>query len=62
MKKPKNKYLVVFSEHVSYETWAVSEKQAVNNVKHQLGYAGSYKYHECKPEKIELIYKNMEVK
>ena len=60
MKKPKNKYLVVFSEHVFYETWAVSEKQALNNVKYKLGYAGNYKYHECKPERIELIYEGKE--
>lgn len=58
MKKPKNKYLVIFSDNDFYETWAVSEKQAVNNVKHQLGLAGSYEYHETEPIKVELVYKN----
>lgn len=60
MKKPRNKYLVVFSEHVCYETWATSEKQALNNVKYKLGYAGNYRYHECKPERIELIFEGKE--
>lgn len=58
MKKPRNKYLVVFSEHIFYETWAVSEKQAVNNVKYQLGLAGSYEYHELEPIKVEIVYRN----
>ena len=58
MKKPKQKYLVIFSDDDFYETWAVSEKQAINNVKHQLGLAGSYEYHEKHPKKVELVYRN----
>ena len=45
MKKPLSKYLVYFSEKEFYETMAVSEKQAISRVKHQMGLAGSYNYH-----------------
>ncbi|MBR1653662.1 MAG: hypothetical protein IJ690_02030 [Clostridia bacterium] len=58
MKKPKEKYLVIFSDNDFYETWAVSEKQAINNVKYQLGLAGSYEYHNKKPIEVELVYRN----
>lgn len=57
MKKNKKKYLVIFSENDFYETWAVSEKQAINNVKYQLGLAGSYEYHEVEPLRVELVYR-----
>ena len=60
MKKPKNKYLVSFSESLFCETWAVSEKQAINNAKFQLGLAGTYEYHEYNPAKVELLYKEKE--
>ena len=55
MKKAKAKYRIYFSQYKFYETWAVSEKQAINNVKHQLGYAGTYEYHEHQPIKIEIV-------
>lgn len=55
MKKPKERYLVFFSEDDFYETLAVSEKQAVNNVKHQLGLSGSYQYHDYEPIRVEKI-------
>ena len=54
MKKIKNKYCVWFGDDL-YETFAVSEKQAINNIKYQLGYANNYKYHEIKPTKIEIF-------
>ena len=54
MKKPRKKYRVYFGNK-SYETWAVSEKQAVNNVKFQLGLADSYEYHEWQVTKVEVI-------
>lgn len=54
MKKIKNKYHVWFGDNL-YETFAVSEKQAINNVKYQLGYANSYRYHEINPTKIETF-------
>lgn len=62
MKKPREKYLVIFSDDDFYETWAVSEKQAVNNVKHQLGLAGSYEYHEKNPKRVKLVYREDENK
>ncbi len=55
MKKPKQKYFVWFNNEF-YDTWAVSEKQAINNVKCQLGLAGHYKYHEIEPTKVEIIH------
>ena len=58
MRKPREKYIVIFSDNEVYETWAVSKKQAVNNVKHQLGLAGSYEYHDREPIEVELVYKN----
>jgi len=54
MKKPKQKYLIWFGNEY-YDTYAVSEAQAINNVKHQLGLAGSYEYHEIEPTKVEVI-------
>lgn len=60
MKKPREKYLVIFSDDDFYETWAVSEKQAINNVKYQLGLAGSYEYHEKEPIKVEKVYRERE--
>ena len=54
VKKPKSKYRVYFGSKFG-ETMAVSEKQAVNNVKNQMGLSGTYKYHEYKPTKIEIL-------
>ena len=55
MKKPLRKYLVYFGDKDFYETMAVSEKQAVSRVKHQMGLAGHYDYHDYEPVKIEEI-------
>lgn len=54
MAKTKAKYRVYFGNEY-YETWAVSDKQAINNVKFQLGIAGSYEYHEWEVTKVEII-------
>ena len=54
MKKPKTKYRIWFGNKFE-ETMAVSEKQAVNSIKFRLGLCGTYKYHECKPTKIEIL-------
>lgn len=54
MKKPKQKYLIWFGSSC-YDTMAVSEAQAINNVKNQMGLSGDYRYHEYKPTKIEII-------
>lgn len=53
-KKPKTKYRVWFGNKFE-ETMAVSEKQAVNSIKFRLGLSGTYKYHEYKPTKIEIL-------
>ena len=53
-KKTKAKYRVWFGNKFE-ETMAVSEKQAVNNIKCRMGLAGSYEYHEWQPTKIEII-------
>jgi len=58
MKKPLSKYLVYFSEKEFYETMAVSEKQAISRVKHQMGLAGHYDYHDYEPIKVEKIEVN----
>jgi hypothetical protein len=54
MKKTRAKYKVYINGE-GYETWAVSEAQAINNVKYQLGAANSYKYHELKVTKVEIL-------
>lgn len=54
-KKPRGLYKVHFGTKYC-ETWAVSEKQAVNNAKYQLGLAGTYDFYEYVPTKIELVY------
>lgn len=53
-KKTKAKYRIWFGNEFE-ETMAVSEKQAVNNVKGRMGLAGSYEYHLWQPTKIEII-------
>jgi hypothetical protein len=54
MKKPKQKYFIWFGNKC-YDTWAVSEAQAINNVKCQMGLAGDYDYHSYTPTKIEIM-------
>ena len=54
MKKPKSKYRIWFGDR-PFETWAVSQKQAINNIKFQLGLAGSYEYHDWQPSLIEIL-------
>ena len=53
-KKPKSKYRVWFGNKFE-ETMAVSEKQAVNNVKCRMGLAGSYEWYQWQPTKIEIL-------
>ena len=53
-KKIKVKYRITFGDRC-FETWAVSERQAVNNIKFQLGLAGSYEYHNYEPTNVEII-------
>lgn len=57
MKKPRRTYVVYMNGHRIGETFAVSEKQAINNVRHN--YCGDYESQYDNHWEAELKYQEV---